>query len=147
MLRWRLGDALDETQMTDEAAMVRVRAAIRPPAQSTGAPSATGAAAIHERAIVSLLNVHLLCQPNQGPRHGHPGRVGTGLAVCRGNLRVTLLQLHARDDHFALLRTQALQRRFVSIHGLVADRFVERRRGRVRMLRLVVQSPPASGSA
>ena len=114
--------------------------------QSTGAPSATDAAA-STSARSSALNVHLLSQPNQGPRHGHPGRIGTGLAVCRGNLRVTLLQLHASDDHFALFRSQALQRRLVSINGLAADRFIERGRGRIRMLRLVVYRPPASGTA
>ena len=58
----------------------------------------------------------------------------------RGDLLVTLLQLHAGDDHLPLFRPQPLQRRFISIHGLVPDRFFERRRRRIRMLRFVVHS-------
>ena len=49
-----------------------------------------------------------LIRRHQGPRHGHPGRIGAGPAVRRGDLRVTLLQLHAGDDHLAFFRPKPL---------------------------------------
>ena len=138
-------DALDEAQVADETAIVG-SARDSALAQSTGAPSATDAAA-STSARSSALNVHLLSQPNQCPRHGHPGRIGARLAMRRSNLRVTLLQLDAGDDHFPLFGPQPLQRRFISFHGLTADRFIERRRRRVRMLRYRPRSPPAPDTA
>jgi hypothetical protein len=59
--------------------------------------------------------------------------------MTRGNLGITLLQLDASDDQLAILRAEALQRRFVPVNGLMADGLVERRRGRVSVLPLLVQ--------
>ena len=56
----------------------------------------------------------------------------------RRNLRVALLQFHARDNQLAFVFVKPLERRLVPFDGLLPDRFVEWRRRRIRMLRFVV---------
>ena len=138
MLRWRLA-MLSTRRRCRTSRRFSASACDSALAQSTGAPSATSAAA-STSARSSALNVHLLRQSDQCPRHGHSGRVGARLAVRRSDLRVTLLQLDASDDDFPLFGPQPLQRLFVPLHRLVADRFVERRRRRIGMLGIVLDA-------
>jgi hypothetical protein len=60
--------------------------------------------------------------------------------MCRRNLGVTLLHFHARDDQLALFRPQPLQRLLVPFDGLAPDGLVERRRGPIGVLGIVIDA-------
>ena len=121
------GDALDEAQVTDETAAGGVGARLGThPVDRRAVCHRRGG--VHECAIVSSQTSISSANRTNARVTAIRGRIGARLTMRRGNLRVTLLQLDAGDDHFPLLGSQPLQRRFVSFHGLVADRFIERRR-------------------
>ena len=72
---------------------------------------------------------HFLGEPFHGARDRHPRGRRRRLVQRDGELVVGVLELETADDRFAVGGRQALQRAFVSLGVLGADRLVEWRRG------------------
>src|SRR4029453_2412437 len=92
--------------------------------QSTDDPSATDSAS-GSNAVSDFPTTHFLCQAQQRAGDRHPGRVGRWLAERLRDILIRAVHFNAHDDGFAILGTQSRQRRFIALHGFVADRGVE----------------------
>src|SRR4030095_5835522 len=90
--------------------------------QSTVSPSAICSMASSRTASDML---HLLGETLHGAGDGHAGLRCRGPAQHRGQLVVRIEHLEAADDGFAVRRGKPLQRRFIALEILGADRRLE----------------------
>src|SRR3954452_22811120 len=97
--------------------------------QSTGLPSETAWASVSQRSCLALVTTgHLLREFDQRPAHRHVRCRNAGLAEHLGHVGVAEAHLDARDYPVAIFRPHPLQRCFVVLERLLADRFFEGRR-------------------